>query len=344
MPVQGTPESVLHQLLQYTLNYRFLITNHSPSFYSSLIARHSHMSPAALPYVLALGLMFGATLIVSRFSLGQFEATTYIWLRLAISSLVFAFTYAVLSKRNGLMGWPADRRLWRDGVILGIFGTAVPMVGYVSSLNYQSAGVTALLLTIAPAVTVLMAQFLLPDEQLTRRKVAGIALALTGAALLVLRGESGLVGIAGSPIGYGLVLGAISIDSYMLIYTRKYCRAYNTFDLSSVRTLVAALVVAPLSLLLVGFDLSAVTVSGYAALLFAVAFGTFGGLILFLYTTQRFGATAASLTSYVLPVVAAVGGVLFLDETITRVMLAGMALIIAGIAILNRREPLPIEV
>jgi drug/metabolite transporter (DMT)-like permease len=79
-------------------------------------------------------------------------------------------------------------------------------------------------------------------------------------------------------------------------------------------------------------------------LLFAVAFGTFGGLILFLYTTQRFGATAASLTSYVLPVVAAVGGVLFLDETITRVMLAGMALIIAGIAILNRREPLPIEV
>jgi drug/metabolite transporter (DMT)-like permease len=97
-----------------------------------------------------------------------------------------------------------------------------------------------------------MAQFLLPDEQLTRRKVAGIALALTGAALLVLRGESGLAGIAGSPIGYGLVLGAISIDSYMIIYTRKYCRAYNTFDLSSVRTLVAALVVAPLSLLLVG--------------------------------------------------------------------------------------------
>ncbi|MFO7662105.1 MAG: DMT family transporter [Chloroflexota bacterium] len=303
------------------------------------------MSPAALPYILGLGLMFGTTLIISRFSLGQFEASTYIWLRLAISSLVFAASYAIMSRRNGVKrGWPVDRGLWRDGVILGIFGTAVPMVGYVSSLNYQSAGVTALLLTIAPAVTVLMAQFLLPDEQLTRRKVAGIALALAGAALLVLRGESGLAGIAGSPIGYGLVLGAISIDSYMLIYTRKYCRTYNTFDLSNVRTLVAALVVAPLSLLLVGFDLSAVTISGYAALIYAVAFGTFGGLILFLYTTQRFGATAASLTSYVLPVVAAVGGVLFLDETITTVMLVGMALIIAGIAILNRREPVPIEV
>jgi len=149
--------------------------------------------------------------------------------------------------------------------------------------------------------------------------------------------------VQGSPIGYGLVLGAMLIDSYMLIYTRKHCRDYDTFDLSSVRTLVAVLVVAPLSLLLVGFDLSAVTASGYAALLYAAAAGTFGGLMLFLYVNQRFGATASSLTSYILPVVAAIGGVLFLDETITGVMLAGMALIISGIAVLNRRDPRPVE-
>ena len=34
------------------------------------------MSPAALPYVLLLGLLFGSTLLVSRFSLGQFAPTT----------------------------------------------------------------------------------------------------------------------------------------------------------------------------------------------------------------------------------------------------------------------------
>jgi drug/metabolite transporter (DMT)-like permease len=301
------------------------------------------MSPAALPYILLLGLLFGSTLIVSRFSLSQFDATTYIWLRLALSSLAFAAVYLAAAWGNGRRRWPTGRMIWRDGLLLGIFGTAVPMVAYVSSLNYQSAGVTALLLTVAPALTVLMAQFLLPDEKLTARKGLGIILALAGAALLVARGESGLAGVQGSPIGYGLVLGAMLIDSYMLIYTRKHCRDYDTFDLSSVRTLVAVLVVAPLSLLLVGFDLSAVTASGYAALLYAAAAGTFGGLMLFLYVNQRFGATASSLTSYILPVVAAIGGVLFLDETITGVMLAGMALIISGIAVLNRRDPRPVE-
>lgn len=301
------------------------------------------MSPAALPYILVLGLLFGTTLIVSRFSLGQFDATTYIWLRLALSSLAFAAFYLIAGRGNARRRWPTGRMIWRDGLILGVFGTAVPMVAYVSSLNYQSAGVTALLLTVAPALTVLMAQLLLPDEKLTARKGAGIILALAGAALLVARGESGLAGVRGSPIGYGLVLGAMLIDSYMLIYTRKHCRDYDTFDLSSVRTLVAFLVVAPLSLLLVGFDLSAVTASGYAALLYAAAAGTFGGLMLFLYVNQRFGATASSLSSYILPVVAAIGGVLFLDETITGVMLAGMALIIGGIAVLNQRDPRPVE-
>ena len=305
------------------------------------------MSPAALPYVLLLGLLFGSTLLVSRYSLSQFAPTTYTALRLALSSAVFAVLY-IRSAARGRGFWPGraalGQGLLRDGVLLGLFGTAVPMVAYVSSLQYQSAGVTALLLTTAPAITALLAQFLLPDERLTGRKSAGILLALAGAAVLVLRGESGLPGVRGSPIGYGMVMGAILIDSGMIVYTRRHCQSHDTIDLSSVRTVTAALVVWPLSLVVAGFDLSAVQPSGVVALLYATAAGTFGGLMLFLWVNQRFGATAASLASYVMPVVAAAGGVLFLGERITPVMLAGMALIVAGIAVLNRREPVALEV
>ena len=75
----------------------------------------------------------------------------------------------------------------------------------------------------------------------------------------------GLVGVAGSPIGYGIVIGALVIDCFMAVYTRKQCRDYDTVDLSSVRMLVATLVVAPLSLAWVGFDVSAVTATGITA-------------------------------------------------------------------------------
>ncbi|MCA9930204.1 MAG: DMT family transporter, partial [Anaerolineales bacterium] len=95
--------------------------------------------------------------------------------------------------------------------------------------------------------------------------------------------------------------------------------------------------VMPLSFLLVGFDLHAVTGQGYFALIYAALVGTFSGLLLAVYNIQRFGATAAAMTAYVIPIVAGLGGVLFLGERITAVMLVGMALIIGGIAILNQR-------
>ena len=297
------------------------------------------MSRQALPYVLILGLLFGITTIVSRFSVGQFAPTTYIWLRLAISVVAFAAVYLFTSRRL-----PRDRDLWFHGTVLGVFGTAIPLIGYVTTLEYLSAGVTSVLLTISPAIIVLFAHFLLPDEKLTLTTVIGIAMALGGAMFLALSGESGLPNVdRADPIGYALLGGAIIIDSLMIIYARKYARDLDTIDLSSIRMLAALIAVAPLSLLLVGFDLSAVTPLGYAALLFAAAAGTFGGLWLGLWVTQNYGPTAVSLSSFVVPIVATVGGILLLDETFTPTMLIGMALIIGGLAFLNQRTAVPVE-
>lgn len=228
--------------------------------------------------------------------------------------------------------------------VLGVFGTAVPMTAFVVALQYQSAGVTALLITIGPAITALLAHFLLDDERLDRRKVLGIGLALGGAALLAASGESGLPDVSrASPIGYGLVIGALLVDSLTLIYTRKHLHAANTFDTTNIRMLTAAVVVAVPSLLLVGLDLSAATPLAYGALLYASLVATFGGFLLALWITQRYGPTAVSLTGYIIPVVAAVGGVLLLGETITPIMMTGMAIIAAGLVILNRRAAPVVE-
>jgi drug/metabolite transporter (DMT)-like permease len=221
---------------------------------------------------------------------------------------------------------------------LGIFATAIPMTAIVSSLQFQSSGVTSVLITTGPALTVLMAHFLLPDESMTRRKGLGVLLALTGAVLLAVRGESGLPDVErANPLGYVLVLGAMVSASASTIYARKYMRDMDAFDVASVRMWVAALAVMPLSLVLVGFDLSQVTRSGYGALLYAAFVGTFAGMMLAFYNIQRFGATASAVTAYIIPIVATFGGVLLLDETITRGMILGMGLIVGGVAIINQR-------
>ena len=291
------------------------------------------MPPQAFPPIILLGFLFGSTLVVSRFSVGQFQPSTYISLRLILASLGHIAIYLGARHRK----WPAGRRLWSHAAVLGLFGTAIPMNAIVASLQFQSSGLTAVLITTSPAITVLMAHFFLPDEPLTRRKGVGVVLALGGALFLALLGESGLPDVTrANPLGYILILLAMICASATTIYARKYMRDLDTLDVASVRMWVAALVVTPIALLLVGFDLSRVTGQGYAALLYAALVGTFAGMMLAFYNIQRFGATSSAITAYVIPIAATIGGVLLLDETITLTMMLGMVVIIAGIVLLNR--------
>ena len=291
------------------------------------------MSLQALTYIILLGFLFGSTLVVSRFSVGQFQPTTYIGLRLVLASLCHVVIYTFSRKRH----WPTSTLVWRHAAVLGIFATALPMTAIVTSLQFQSSGITAILITTSPALTVLLAHFFLTDEPLNRRKGLGILLAFAGAFLLAIRGESGLPDVSrASPLGYILVLGAMVSASASTIYARKYMQKLDAFDVASVRMWVAAAVVMPLSLLLVGFDLSQVTGQGYAALFYAALVGTFAGMMLAFYNIQRFGATASALTAYFIPVVASIGGALLLDETVSTGMLVGMSFIIAGVALINQ--------
>ena len=293
------------------------------------------MTAQALPLVSLLGFLFGTSLIASRFSVGQFQSVTYTGLRLTMAGMCYVAIYALSRQRR----WPTDHRLWRNAALLGVFGTAIPMTALVTAMQYQSSGITSLLITTSPAFTVLLAHFFLPDEALTWRKSLGVALALCGAGLLVVSGESGLPDVSqANPIGYGLVLLAMVLFSCTTIYARRYMRDLDPFDVVSIRMFVAALIVMPLSTLLVGFDLHAVDGKGYLALGYATFIGTFTGMMLSFYNLMRFGATAAAMTAYVVPLVTGIGGAVVLGETFTAVMFVGMGLIISGIALINQRS------
>lgn len=266
--------------------------------------------------------------------MGQFAPTTYISLRLLLASFCHLSIFAVVSKRR----WPTNLRLWRHAAVLGVFGTAIPMTAIVTSLQFQSSGITAVLITMSPAITIVMANFFLPDESINWRKGMGVLLAFSGALLIALRGESGLPGVSQArPLGYILVFTGMLFASASTIYARKYMRSLDTFEVASARMMVAAIVVTPLSLLFVGFDLEQVNAQGYMALIYAALIGTFSGAMIAFYTIQRFGATASAVTGYIIPVVAGIAGILFLGETITGGMAVGMLLITGGVALINAR-------
>jgi drug/metabolite transporter (DMT)-like permease len=77
-------------------------------------------------------------------------------------------------------------------------------------------------------------------------------------------------------------------------------------------------------------------VPGWKALASVAALGLLGtaiGLLLYLYLVEHYGSSRASLVVYLLPVTALFYGAVFLDEAIRVTAIAGLALILAGVAL-----------
>lgn len=296
------------------------------------------MSVAALPYVVLTGLFFGTSLIATRFATGQFAPSTFTGLRLIVASIGFAAVYIVVPlRKGGRRPWPTDPSLWRHALLLGLLGVTAPMFLTVLTLQYLSSGVTSMLASTGPAVTVILAHFFLRDERLTWRKGGGVALALSGAMFLAISGQSGLANSMRSPwIGYLLMGGSLLSVSFVTIYARRFMRGYRSLDVASTQLFVATLVAAPLLLFFSGPALGAIDWRGALALLYAALTGTLLAIMLYYENVRRFGATAAAMTQYVIPVVATLGGLLLLGEQFTLAMAIGIGLIIGGITLLRQ--------
>ena len=165
--------------------------------------RLSNLKNQGLPYVLLLATMFGTSLISSRFVLRELSSITFIGMRMTVAVVCFIILFTFSKSFE----FPRDPKVWKHGAVLGIIGTTIPMTAFISSLNYLSSGVAAIIGTIGPALTVVLAHFLLKDDKLTLQKGVGVLIALSGAILLSVRGETGLGdAVEFNPIGYLLIL------------------------------------------------------------------------------------------------------------------------------------------
>ena len=295
------------------------------------------MHTKAFPYIILLSLFWGTNIVASRFGIGEFNPYVFIALRLATATLFFVPFILLTGK-----GLPRDRSVWGHSLVSGILGVSIPMTTFILSLQYQSSGVASIYVTTAPALMVVAAHFFLPDEKMTRYKALGVLLALAGSLFLVLRGESGLgdVGRA-NPLGFILVMVGLLSEVINTLFVRRRMQRMDSQQVTAIRLFVGAILVGTLALFVGDFDPVTITPAGYFSLLYAALIGALAGQFTAFYIQRRFGATAFSLNSYLIPIVAIVFGMIFLDEIFTSTMLIGIALTAGGIYLINRRQTAP---
>ncbi len=184
-----------------------------------------------------------------------------------------------------------------------------------------------------PLFTIVIAHFFLRDDKMTVPRVVGLLIGFIGVVVLLSRDFDPKV--HNSLIGQAAVIVASASYALSYIYARR-----NTHNIPGEIRGTLPLV----SALLVIGSAAPVAESPFAiphlpltwiALLWLGVLGTGLALIMQYHLVHEIGPTRATLVTYLLPLGGVLLGVVFLREALTWQLLAGAALIISSIAVVN---------
>jgi drug/metabolite transporter (DMT)-like permease len=235
---------------------------------------------------------------------------------------------------------PRSLRPWAVIATAALFANAMPYLLFAVAEQTVASSTAGIINATTPLWTVILALAVRHQKSVTRWQAAGLVVGFAGAVLIFSPWHA-----ASELLGRGSLKCLAAAVSYAVsyVYMDRYLarRGISAIVLSACQ-LAAAAVMLAIALTVTGVQTPQLTAESVAAVAVLGIAGTGFAYVLNYQIITSEGATVASTVTYLPPVVAIVLGVLVLNETITANMLAGIALVLAGIA-LTRRQQRPAE-
>jgi len=279
-----------------------------------------------VPLLLIVGGIWGASYLFIKVAVREIEPTAMMDLRLLLAAAVLL---PILAVRLGLKGSVREIRSTGTGAfILGVTNMAFPFVLIAWGEKHIDSGVAAIANATVPIFVAILAIRFNPSEQVRGARLAGVVLGLVGVGILTgLHPQGGWWGVAGT---LAVVVASLSYASANLFTQHRFPRT-SPLVITTASTLAASLVLLPFALLQLPDAMpSWKALASVAALGLA---GTALALLFFYAMLARYGASRASLVTYLLPPFALFYGLVFLDERMTLNAVLGLLLILAGVAL-----------
>ncbi|HOD28951.1 MAG TPA: DMT family transporter [Syntrophales bacterium] len=277
-------------------------------------------------------LFWGGTFVAARVVTQELEPFSAALWRFVIASAVL--TAVVVLHEGGLPR--LRRRQVVPVVLLGLTGVFAYNVLFFLGLKTITAGRAALIVANNPVFIALFSALLF-RERLSIVNGIGIGVCLAGAVIVISRGDPG--GLLSGGIGRGelFILGCVaSWVSYSLI-GKVVLR-----DLSPLAAVTWSCLIGAAALLPFAWQEGLVRQTGlaspaaWAGLLFLGVLGTAVGFLWYYEGIRAIGPARAAVFINFVPVSGVLFGWLILSETLTRTLLAGAVLVVAGVFLTNR--------
>ena len=272
----------------------------------------------------SIGLIWGSSFLFIDIGLEAFEPGLITWLRVAMGAAVLVlFPMARV---------PIERHDRPRLVALSLLWVAIPFTLFPIAQQWINSAVAGMLnggMPIFAAATATLMLRARPRGSL----LAGLVIGFAGVVAISLpsigEGETQAIGVA-------LVLIAVLCYGIAVNIAAPIQQQYGSLPVMARMLGLATVWTAPYGL--VGFADSSWGLASFLAVAAAGVLGTGLAFVIMGTLVGRVGSMRASFTTYVIPVVALILGVVFRNDVVTLLAIVGAGLVIVGALLASRRE------
>jgi len=269
--------------------------------------------------------------VVARLAMPHAPPFGFLSYRFALSALCLTAWVAIARA-----AWPASRAQWGHLLVTGVLMQAGYLGGVWAAVKAGlGAGTAALLVGLQPVLTAIWMSSGSRGADtagVSSRQWLGLVLGFFGLALVVWRKLGGEV----TPVNLALATVALLSITIGTLYQKRFVGRCDVRSASAVQMVAALVVCLPLAWL------ESEKVEWHADLVAAMAWSvgvlTLGGSSLLYLLIQRGEATRVTSLLYLVPPCTALLAWAMFGESLTPLMMLGMALTVIGVALVVRRR------
>ena len=297
------------------------------------------MTRRYVPLLLLLTGLWGSSFLFIEIALEEVEPTVVMALRLLAAAFVLVPFLALRSGTRRAFG--QLRAGWWPLLVLGAINAAIPFTLIAWGQKHIDSGIAAIANASVPIFVALLAIRFRPSEKVTGSRALGILAGIAGVAVLAgANPEGGWWAVAGTLA----VVSAAFLYAVGALYAQTHVEDLDPILLVTGSTIAGALLLGP-----IGLAQAPGSMPGWEVWVAVAVLGIGGmaiGQFVYYVMLEHHGSTKAALVTYLLPGMALVLGIVFLDEALTVAAVAGLALVLLGVALgsgmlrpARRREP-----
>ena len=289
------------------------------------------MRPVDLARLIALAAIWGGSFLFIRMIVPVLGAAWLTELRTAIAAVALLLYVRILGLDLQV------RRNLRTYIVMGVLSVVLPWVMFAYAGHYITAGYLAILNASTPWFGAVCGAIWL-GEPLTRGKVLGLALGVAGVALMVSLGP-----IDATPdviFSAGLCFAAAACYALSGTYMKKRAPTMPAFSLSAGSLLTSSVMLIPF---LPAFPPLAVFTWKISIAVLSISLACSAAAFLIYFRLMAdIGPTRTLTVTFLIPLFGVLWGIIFLDEELHMVMVAGGAFVLAGTALVVRTGSRPL--